>query len=108
MMNVAHRQSHFSQRCVERGIVSTDTDMLFAGIKWAVEEGRDDLVEKVLETEEARFFRFRCPDGIFYAVTPLDSGRAMTVLTQDMMRRKKWGAKAARGRKIPKKKPRRQ
>lgn len=107
-MNVAPRQSHFSQRCAERGIVNTDVDLLFAGITWAIQENRDDLVEKVLETKSTRFWRFRCPDGIFYAVTALDNGRPMTVLTQEMMRRKKWGAKAARGRKQPKKKPRRQ
>jgi hypothetical protein len=88
--------THFQNRCRERGIVSTDLDLLFQGISWAIDNARDDLVEMVLKTKKARFWRFRCPDGIFYAVTCLRNGRPQTVLTQAMMRKKKFAARKAR------------
>lgn len=82
---------HFEDRCIERGIVTTDLQLLRAGIQWAIENGRADLVEEVKASHpSARYWRFRCRDGIFYAVTNEETGTwPATVLTQKMMRRQK-------------------
>lgn len=88
--------SHFNQRCRERGITTTDLDTLLYGICWAVEKGRDDICEKVLTYRDGRYWRFRCPDGVFYAVTGLKDPRPRTVITQEMLRKKKWAKKQSR------------
>lgn len=92
--------SHFNQRCRERGIVQTCPDKLFEAIRRAVkayDRGEPtDFVELVMANEAAdsRIWRFFCDDGIFYAVTPMDGQRPMTILTQKMVAAKKAALKA--------------
>lgn len=86
--------NHFCQRCSERGITQTDTRLLQRGIAWAIVNKRDDLVERVMNLRDGVFWRFRCPDGIFYAVTQQDDPWPRTVLTQAMMRKKKFARRA--------------
>lgn len=90
---------HFEERCRERGIVNTNIADLFKGLQWAIRSKRWDLVEKVAEGNGSKYWRFKCPDGIFYAVTPKGKHAPVTVFTQEMMRQKKWAIKAERGRK---------
>jgi hypothetical protein len=89
-------ETHFNARCRERGITSTDPDLIFRGIKWAIERGRDDLCKMVMRTKAGRFWRFRCPEGIYYVVTGENDTNPRTVLTQDMMRNKKYAKKKAK------------
>lgn len=84
---------HFEQRCLERGITRTDPAQLRDAISWAIAAKRDDLVDRMMTTADGVFWRFRCPDGIFYTVTGHGSDTPKTVLTQDMMRNKKWARK---------------
>lgn len=92
--------SHFNERCRERGITRTDPGILFEAIASSVREhdkGRyQERVEYVFTHNEGRFFRFRCEDGIFYAVVPTDGVRPVTVFTQAMMRAKRRARKTAR------------
>lgn len=79
---------HFAQRCIERGIHSVNPDVLRREIERAVADGRDDFVKFVCPTANGkhRIFRFLLPvEGPFYAVVSPD-GRAITVLTQEMIR----------------------
>lgn len=91
--------SHFEQRCVERGIVKTDHRALFTALRLAIaahDKGRwQTLVELVMTHEDARFWRFRCADGIFYAVTALDNTLPMTIFTQRMLNGKKRARRTA-------------
>lgn len=88
--------THFNLRCRERGIVKSDLDLLHRGLRWAIEQGRDDLCEMVLKYKDVRYWRFRCPDGIFYAVTGENDNQPRTVVTQSILRKKKWAAKRNR------------
>lgn len=81
--------SHWHTRCRERGITSTDCDVLYNGIKWAIENGRDDLVERAKSYKESVFWRFRCPDGIFYTITDRGKTFPKTVYTQEMYKNTK-------------------
>lgn len=82
--------SHFNQRCRERGIVTTDLAKLHAGLRWAIQNGRQDLVRFVMTLEDVDYWRFSCPDGLFYCLTKHGHSNPMTVMTQEMMRHKKW------------------
>lgn len=87
---------HFNKRCIERGIVNTCIDTLFHGLQFAYDNNRDDLIEKVMDHDGGSFYRFRCPDGIFYAYM---RGRyPLTVYTQAMMRAAKFARKRTTGR----------
>lgn len=85
-------QTHFNQRCLERGITKTDPNQLFTSIKHAI-ENNTGLVDKVLVRPNGTYWRFRCEDGIFYAITGNSDPRPRTVITQQMMRSKKWAHK---------------
>lgn len=87
------KETHFHRRCRERGIETADTAALWLWLRWAIEAERHDLVDLVLTEGGARYWRFTCQDGVFYTVTPIDRPLPMTILTQDMMRNKKRGAK---------------
>lgn len=76
---------HFRERCYERGITTTCIKTLYAGIRWAIKNGRDDLVELAYREKGNFFWRFRCPDGIFYAVTHSRDSSPVTVYTQEML-----------------------
>jgi len=89
-------KSHFNQRCKERGIVNTDIDDLFQRLRFAAQNGRDDLIEKVLEHDGGAFYRFRCEDGIFYAY--MVNCYPVTIYTQKMMRAAKFARKRRAGR----------
>ena len=85
---------HFNQRCAERGITTTDADALYDALVLAVAGQRDDLAEFVMRSEdgEGEFWRFRCADGIFYAL--IKGGRPVTIYTQRMINSVKWKRKA--------------
>lgn len=83
---------HFSARCRERGIVETDTRLLFNGISWAIGKERWDLVERVFANGEATFYRFRCPDGVYFAVVKGVDDVPVTVYDKGMLK----AAKVAR------------
>ena len=96
---------HFTTRCQERGITACP-NALFIDIKRAVKMARQgepmasDYLEKVpAPPGEQEIYRFRCADGIFYAVIA-PNGLPMTVLTQEMYRGKRFAAKMTR-RNIP-------
>lgn len=93
MAGIADKTHHFDQRCLERGIDTTCLFTLRNGISWAIQRARDDLVELVLTSETGKYWRFRCPDGIFYAVTKPDGHWPVTVVTQEMFRKKRWALK---------------
>lgn len=78
-------RGHFEKRCRERGILETDPTLLKNGLKWAVKNSRGDLVEKVLQHDGADHYRFRCPDGIFYAVFRDGIEYPLTVYDREMM-----------------------
>lgn len=84
---------HFQERCRERGIEVADVDQLFVSLEIAIREKRFDVIDHVLRTDRSDYYRFRCEDGIFYCVTRAESSRPLTVLTQPMMRKKKWAHK---------------
>ena len=97
---------HFSQRCLERGITACPS-ALHSDLRLAVSMARNgepvasNYIEKVQSPEGTHeIYRFRCADGIFYAVVSAN-GNPMTVLTQDMYRGKRFAAKMMR-RNIPK------
>lgn len=72
---------HFKERCLERGIVSTDVDLLYNGLKHAIVTGDENLAERVMASgvEGRSFYRFKCPDGIFFAICDDETGRPVTV-----------------------------
>ena len=78
--------THFKQRCKERGIVSTDLDLLAKGLRWAIKNKREDLAEFVMTTHDRDIYRFRTPDGIFYVLVDPENNALCTVYSQDMMR----------------------
>ncbi|GGE29987.1 hypothetical protein GCM10011360_17580 [Primorskyibacter flagellatus] len=84
---------HFHERCRQRGIVKTDAEALRVSLGIAIRDKRFDLIDMVLRTDSAEYYRFRCEDGIFYCVTGLGESSPRTVLTQEMMRNKKRGHK---------------
>lgn len=98
------KETHFAKRCRERGITETDTDVLFDNIRRAIEGGYDEYVKHVLTRDGGRFWRFKCAEGYFYAVTGKNDSFPRTVMTQEMFRHKRWAEKAKRGRKRPRKK----
>jgi hypothetical protein len=86
--------NHFAQRCKERGVNVDDPDMLAAGIRWAIENERDDLVQHVMTTHEGRFWRFAVPCGtIHYTLTGLHDAFPRTIITPEILRNKKWARK---------------
>lgn len=73
------RHDHFVHRCLQRNVYHNPI-ILYEEIVRAIEDGRDDFVEKVCVTHARRIvYRFRVPNGIFYALTT-KSGNPITVL----------------------------
>lgn len=85
---------HFAARCRERGITETDPYVLADEIRQAVSMDGAGHMDRVMKTADGRgtIWRFSVPEGIFYAVVN-NEGHPMTVLTQDMVRKKKWANK---------------
>ncbi len=81
--------NHFQKRCRERGITKTDVDKLNKGLKWAKENERYDLIEEVISDDDAAFYRFKCQDGIFYALFKPCTTWPITVYDKAMMDRMK-------------------
>lgn len=84
--------NHFHSRAKERGITETDTVLLAKELEYAHKNGRDDFLELALKGSPISCFRFRVKEGIFYALMS-DTGRAVSVYTQDILRKKKWAKK---------------
>ena len=73
---------HFRERVHQRVGPGIDPDELAAGIWWAIENNRNDLVSFVarLSRNGLRMFRFRVPDGrVFLAVLDTKAMQAVTV-----------------------------
>jgi hypothetical protein len=79
--------THFLERVQER-IGNVDGEQLRAGILWAIENERRDLVRFVCRADRnnRRFFEFAVPDGRTFAVL-VDMRRMapVTVFTREMM-----------------------
>ncbi len=60
---------------------------------WAVKNNRRDLVDRALKTDKSTYYRFRCPEGLFYAVWSHDVDTVVTVMDQAMFKNKKWAWK---------------
>lgn len=94
--------SHFNQRCRERGIVESDTDLLFDKLVEAIRALRhgeeNGAIELALTTDAGQFFRFRVPEGLFYAVTEPGGWLPKTVYDQQMFRRARNAHRAFRRR----------
>lgn len=86
-------QPHFNRRCRERGIVTADADELFHRLVSAI-KSFDPFVDFVMTYNGGRYWRFHCEDGIFYTVTGITDPFPRTILTQSMIRQKKWAHKA--------------
>jgi hypothetical protein len=82
--------THFAKRCRERGLGGVDTNALWHDLLRAIEAGHLDLAHR---SHKGRYWRFFANGGTFYAVTGLDDCRPRTVITQDMLRNKKWAHK---------------
>lgn len=94
--------THFGQRAAERGISSVDGDRLKGALEWAIRAGRDDLVSYVMDQQDGTaIYRFRVPEGVFYAVAHRGSGNVLTCLTQRMVGAKKWTRKMRKRGKLP-------
>ena len=109
-VGIKYIPGHFEERCRQRLPVEVDVGLLYRGLVWAVQNCRDDLVERVVQSGEANFYRFRLPSGhVMYAAFKMGrSGREypITVYTGDMFsnrrkrikaRKKKRTARARRG-----------
>lgn len=85
---------HFAQRCIERGIRSVSPMDLLHALRRAYQEGDGDMIEHVMDDDLSGhpIYRFRVAEGRFYAPFTHD-GWPMTVLTQRMIRNKKWARK---------------
>ncbi len=86
--------THFEQRCIDRISVSMDADDLFKLIIAEVSADQSDIVEHVMDDPEraSRFYRVMIEgEDVFYAVVGMNDARPRTLLTQSMMRSKKWG-----------------
>lgn len=96
--------THFAQRCRERGITRTEPDKLRRELAGAIENyvpgEPNDAVEFVLAAGGASFWRFRVPEGVFYAVTIGPGCFPVTVYNQAMIRGKK-AVERAKKRKKP-------
>lgn len=88
--------NHFARRCRERGITSTCPYQIARELKQAVSGGGTSLevAQKVMPclTGDNDIWRFKVSEGIFYAVIGPEGG-PRTVLTQEMIRKKKWARK---------------
>jgi hypothetical protein len=93
------KYSHFAQRCGERGIVATDPWWLAAELEKAVLGQPNGLrfATKVIPCfgRRADVWRLGIAEGIFYAAVGHD-GHPRTVLTKDMVRKKKLALKRQR------------
>lgn len=82
--------THFTERCLTRGITKTDPNLLQRELEFAVRRHDADhrmgaFVEKVKALDRGLIiWRFRCQDGIFHAL--MDSDRAVTLLTAQMVK----------------------
>lgn len=75
--------AHFIARVRERVGPHVDPIEIADGIIWAIQSGRDDLVEYVgrVSRDGKRLFRFRVPDGrYFYALVSTAHSRCVTIL----------------------------
>lgn len=89
------RSSHFAIRARERGILTVDGEILKAAIEAALRDPEQTMLDKVcVSVGGGVIYRFFVPDGVFYAV--VRNGVAATVLTQAMVRKKKWALKMQR------------
>lgn len=88
--------NHFARRCRERGITSTCPDQIARELRQAVAGGGTalEVAQRVMPCLRggADIWRFRVREGIFYAVIGPD-GNPRTILTQEMIRKKKWARK---------------
>lgn len=91
------RNKHFEDRCIERGIVETDGHLLWRELCWAIANKRDDLVEFCKATDKADYWRFRCKEGVFYAVVKAGRNDPCTVYDQAAYRQQCRREKARRG-----------
>ena len=91
--------SHFADRCKENGIDSSPGNILAAAIRWEVKHGVEgDKVERVMAANGGRdIYRFRVPEGIFYAVIG-DDDWPVTLYTQEIVRQKKRARRTERRR----------
>ena len=87
-------QTHFTDRCRERGITETDALALQWRVRTAIEMEDWDFVDKVMTDKDgSTIWRFEVPEGVFYTVTHAGSTYPKTLLTHAMVRKKKKGAK---------------
>ncbi len=101
--NLAHKIPHFVERCYESGITKTDPYVLQSELRDAVRSlgavtPSIDFVERVVPSynhEDCTIYRFRIVEGIFYAPCGKD-GWPRTILTKEMVRKKKWAYKMTR------------
>ncbi len=96
------RVKHFRDRCLERGIREENIRDLYVGIPWAIKNERHDLVEKVLVEKGVTYYRFRCPDGIFYALVKDGKTSPSTIYTQKMFKNRRRVAKFRKRRHLKK------
>gem|GEM_PF-5230268 len=72
--------SHFTDRCVDRGITANHAVL-------------EQELRTAISKENTGIYRFRCSDGVFYAVANLSTGILVTLFTQKMLRGKKFSRK---------------
>ncbi len=87
---------HFKDQCRARGITEADIDILYSGLIWARQNDRQDLAEMAKTVEGVEFWRFNCPDGMFFAVFPVGQISPVTVYTREMYRAKLRAEKSRR------------
>lgn len=92
--------THFSARAKERAGV-TDPDALFKDLLIALSDPEkwSDYIEHVKDIGDAKAYRIRTAEGIFYIIAK--SARPVTVYTQQQMASKKWAVKARRTKRSP-------
>lgn len=78
-------QTHFGIRCRERGIDRSDTNWLWHRLVRSIDR-RDSFTDLAKATDTSQFWRFRCWEGTFYAVTKAGSSLPVTVYTQEMFK----------------------
>lgn len=82
---------HFVKRWNERGDGSIDGMTLGRAIQWAIQNEREDLVERMFHLNSDRYlWRFRSVGGAYFFAVIRDTV-PLTVLTRDMMKYIKQG-----------------
>lgn len=83
--NLSSQESHFVQRCRERGITSVDPVALQYALRDAVMRGDEEVIKRVADGNDGcGIYRFRLDEGVFYAVIGEGNWWPRTVLTQEM------------------------